>query len=356
MRTVKTKELLIHEGLAPFLTTSLVSIRYITGFDGSYAQLLFTGDEFHFITDGRYAEYAEELLGKSCVIHIQQSGGAEKIIREILSQKNESRLFVEQNSIVVSSFRNLEENLPGVTLHDAGDCIDRARMVKDGNEITVIRDAAAIADRCCDHLTQFIRSGLTEWAISVEIENFYRTHGCRKSSFDSIVASGDGSSMPHYIPSMTKKIESGAPLMIDMGCLYNDYNSDLTRTFFMESVSDEFENVYRTVLEAQKAAVASVAPGKTCGQIDSVARDIINAAGFGENFNHSLGHGVGLQVHELPALRRGGELVLEPGCVVTVEPGIYLPKKGGVRIEDMVLVTETGCEVLTHFSKELMVL
>ena len=144
--------------------------------------------------------------------------------------------------------------------------------------------------------------------------------------------------------------------MIDMGCLYNDYNSDLTRTFFMESVSDEFENVYRTVLEAQKAAVASVAPGKTCGQIDSVARDIINAAGFGENFNHSLGHGVGLQVHELPALSRGGELVLEPGCVVTVEPGIYLPKKGGVRIEDMVLVTETGCEVLTHFSKELMVL
>jgi Xaa-Pro aminopeptidase len=355
MRTDSIKALLTNEGLCPFLTTNLVSIRYITGFDGSYAQLLFIDGEFHLITDGRYAEYAHEILGDSCRIHIQNGDGA-LIIRGILSEKKEPRLFVEQNSIVVSAFRHLEETLSGVTLLDAGDCIDRARMIKDESEISILREAAAIADSCVGHLTQFIRHGMTEWDISVEIEHFYRTHACRKTSFDTIVASGEGSSMPHYIPSMKKKIEPDAPLMIDMGCLYNDYNSDLTRTFFVDSVPDDFEKIYDTVLDAQTAAVAAVAPGKTCGELDAVARDIIAAAGFGENFNHSLGHGVGLQVHELPALRKGSDLVLTPGCIVTVEPGIYIPRRGGVRIEDMVLVTETGFEVLTHFSKDPMVL
>ena len=356
MRTSKIRELLVHEGLVPFLTTNLVSIRYITGFDGSYAQLLFSDGEFHLITDGRYAEYAEELLGKDCVLHIQQSGGSNGIIRDILSRSGEKKLFVEENAVVVSSFKNMEENLPGISLLDAGDCIDRARMVKDAGEIALLREAANITDRCVDHLVRFIRPGITEWDISVEIEHFYRTHGCRKSSFDTIVASGAGSSMPHYIPSMTKKIEHGAPLMIDMGCQYEDYNSDLTRTFFMGSVSDELAKVYETVLKAQRAAAASIAPGKTTGEIDAVARDIITAEGYGGYFNHSTGHGVGLQIHELPALRSGGDCVLSPGCVVTDEPGIYLPQKGGVRIEDMVLVTETGSEILTSFSKELIVL
>jgi len=356
MRIPKIKALLESENKVPFYTNNLVSIRYITGFDGSYAQLLFVDGVFHFITDGRYAEYAAGTIGSECCIHIQQGDGPAKIIAGILSKKREKRLFVEENSLVVSTHKNLSDNLSGIELCDAGDCIDRVRMVKDADELTLIRKAAGIADNCLEHLTHFIRKGMTEWDISVEIEHFYRTHGCRKSSFDSIVASGAGSSMPHYIPSMTKHVEPGSPLMVDMGCLFEDYNSDLTRTFFIDSVTDEFEKIYQTVLYAQCSAVKAVAPGKLSGDVDAVARDIISAAGYGEQFNHSLGHGVGLQVHELPALRKGGTEVLVSGTVVTVEPGIYIPCSGGIRIEDMVLVTEAGFEILTSFTKELIIL
>jgi Xaa-Pro aminopeptidase len=228
--------------------------------------------------------------------------------------------------------------------------------VKDSYELSIIKKAASIADQCAEFVAKTASVRMTEWDLSVAIENFYRTNGCRKSSFDTIVSSGAGSSMPHYIPSMTKLIEQGAPLMIDMGCLFEDYNSDLTRTFFIGTVSTELKTVYETVLTAQMMAVDSVKAGKTTGEIDSVARDYITQQGFGYYFGHSLGHGIGLQVHELPAVKHGGDIVLEPGMVITIEPGIYLPGKGGVRIEDMVCVTKDGCEILTHFTKNLTVL
>ncbi|MGL4368666.1 MAG: M24 family metallopeptidase, partial [Spirochaetota bacterium] len=235
MRIEKIREILGKEGKLPFYTASLVSIQYITGFDGSYAQLVISERSAHLITDGRYAEYAENLLDGKCTLHIQQGSGHIPILNDIARAEHISRLCIEDNALYLSSYNNLRDNLSGVTLDSAGDIIDRIRMVKDDSEIAHIRAAAAVADECCSHLVQCISPRMTEWDISVEIEHFYRTHGCRKSSFDSIVASGAASSMPHYIPSMTKILEKGAPLMIDMGCTLDDYNSDLTRTFFIES-------------------------------------------------------------------------------------------------------------------------
>ena len=195
---------------------------------------------------------------------------------------------------------------------------------------------------------------MTEWDISLEIEFFFRRNGCTKSSFDSIVASGAGSSMPHYETSMTKKIRNGDVLLIDMGCTYQGYNSDLTRTLFIGSIDPFMKTIYGIVRRAQEAACASVRPGITTGELDSVAREIISHKGFGPNFGHSLGHGLGLEVHEGPRLSPKSETVLEPGMVTTVEPGIYVPDFGGVRIEDVVIIREKGCEVLTRARRDLI--
>ncbi|HOD16105.1 MAG TPA: M24 family metallopeptidase, partial [Spirochaetota bacterium] len=168
-------------------------------------------------------------------------------------------------------------------------------------------------------------------------------------------AAGSGSSMPHYATSMSKKVRAGEPVLVDMGCEYQGYNSDLTRTMFVHSIDPALEKIYRVVQRAQEAAVRAVRPGITVGKLDAVARDIIAEAGYGEQFGHSLGHGIGMDVHELPAIRKG-DLALKKGMAITIEPGIYLPGIGGVRIEDMVVVTAAGREVLTKSSKDIMIL
>ncbi len=197
---------------------------------------------------------------------------------------------------------------------------------------------------------------MIEWDVSIEIEYFYRKNGCRKSSFDSIVASGPGSSMPHYITSMTRRIEKGDALLIDMGCEFRGYNSDLTRTIFVNSVDDDLRRIYGIVRDAQERAIEFVRPGVRCGELDAVARGLIAEAGFGKFFGHSLGHGVGMEVHELPAVKTGSRTRIGKNTVITVEPGIYIPGRGGVRIEDVVLVTDGGSEILTKSSKDIHIL
>jgi Xaa-Pro aminopeptidase len=353
MRIDRAREKLSSLGKLPFLCTNLVNIRYLTGFSGSNGYLVIGDTESFLITDSRYEEYAKNILADTITILMQKDSPFDSIRSAFEALKAET-LFVEENSIHYSFYCKLAENIG--SLEKGGDVIDRMRMVKDSEELSIIKKAARIADECTTFVAETASDKMTEWELSAAIENFYRSHGCRKSSFDSIVSSGAGSSMPHYVPSMTKKIETGAPLMIDMGCLYEDYNSDLTRTFFIGTVSAEFESLYDTALTAQMMAVDAVQAGMTTGQLDSVARDYISQKGFGDYFGHSLGHGIGLQVHELPAVKRSGDITLEPGMVITIEPGIYLPHKGGVRIEDMVCVTEDGCEVLTHYTKKLTIL
>lgn len=347
IRRLKSREVL------PYLVTDPVNIRYLTGFAGSYAYMVIASPRSFFITDSRYEEYAESILPGGVDLALQRNQFLDSLVSVVKGIRSK-RLFIEEHSTPFSLYRAIKERLGGVAILPGGDEVNHLRMVKDDEEIAVIKKAAKIVDACVAHLKKIIRAGDREWDIAVEIEHFFRTRGARKSGFDSIVASGPGSSMPHYVTSMKKKLRPGEPLLVDMGCEYMGYNSDLTRTLFVHSIDPTLEGIYRIVREAQEAALDAVRPGITTGRLDATARDIIDLAGYGERFGHSLGHGIGMEVHELPAVK-AGDATLKKNMVITVEPGIYLPGVGGVRIEDMVLVTSRGREVLTSSQKGITI-
>ena len=355
MRLEQCIRQLREEGHLPYLISSLKNIKYLTGFAGSYGYLLLADDKTFFISDSRYEEYAQSILPSGVTFILQQKDIYTEI-KKLCAASPVQKLFLEEHSVPLSSYFELARELSGIELLPGGDVVNRLRIVKDESEIELLRRAAQLTDECVTHLVNTIRLGITEWDIAVEIEYFYRTRGAAGTSFETIVASGAGSSMPHYKTSMTKKIEHGDAILIDMGCMLDGYNSDITRTFFMGEVPQGLDDVYSIVYQAQAAGVKAVCAGALCGDVDLAARSVIAAAGFGERFGHSTGHGVGLDVHEFPAVKKDGAAVLEPGSVITVEPGIYIPGEGGVRIEDMVLVARGGCEVLTHSSRELLVL
>ncbi len=354
-RLRQLKSVLRKKGNLPYLISDLNNIRYLTGFAGSYAMLLVTDGYGFFVSDSRYEEYARSIL-PSGVKFILQSGDFNFILKEMCSHLDVKELFLEENTLSLSGFLAMKKALRGIKLFPAGNAVNELRMVKDDYEISVLREAARITDLCVDHLCSFIKPGLTEWDVSVETEHFYRTHGCRRTSFDTIVAAGTSSSMPHYEPSMNRRIEKGDVILIDMGCEYEGYCSDLTRTFFLGKPDPRLKEIYGIVHDAQALALSSVRPGITTGELDAVARNFIAEAGYGDNFGHSLGHGYGLEIHELPNVKTNGSLELKKNMTITIEPGIYVPGTGGVRIEDMVLVTSGGGEVLTRSSKDLIVL
>ncbi len=355
MRLNRLKKILGRELKFPYFISSLVNIKYLTGFQGSFAYLVVDEDSVFFISDSRYEEYARSILPSSVVFVLHENDFSETL-KKVVKGIGKGELFLEEHSLFLSNYLLMKRDLKGIKLVPGGDVVDRLRMIKDDDEISSIRKAAEITDACVRHLLGIIRPGIIEWDIAVEIEYFYRKNGCSRTSFDSIVASGKGSSMPHYSTSMVKKIERGDMLLIDMGCVYEGYNSDLTRTVFMTSIEPAFERIYNIVREAQEAALERIRPGVLTGSLDGTARDIITAAGYGETFGHSLGHGLGLEVHELPAVKSKGEIRLRKNMVITIEPGIYIPESGGVRIEDMVLVTTNGGEVLTTSSKDIIVI
>ena len=337
----------------PYLVTDLINIRYLINFDGTNGYLLIGPQKSYFITDARYEEYARSILPSS-VEFVLQTGDFTDVLRDVLKKHNLSTLHLEEHSLVFSLFLIMKKKLRGVRLIPGGDVVNELRMVKDENEIDILREAAEITDQCVEHLKGIIRPGILEWDVAVEIEFFFRKHGCDKTSFDSIVASGKGSSMPHYQTSMKKKIAAGDGVLIDMGGHFRGYNSDLTRTMFVGSIDRSIKEIYSIVKKAQDAAINSVKPGVTTGKLDGIARTIISKHGYGDYFGHSLGHGLGMEVHELPAVK-AGDTRLKKNMVITIEPGIYVPGLGGVRIEDMVLVTNNGCEVLTRASKDIIV-
>ncbi len=352
MKLDKLRKRLEREERLPFLILDLVNIRYLTGFEGSSALLLMTKDGDYFISDSRYEEYARSIIPADMEF-VLLKGPCERTVGRILKRKRVKRLFVEDHSATLFQAGLLAKAIAPVSLCEGGSPANELRMEKGPQEIEAIRAAVDLADSCFSHLLSIVRPGLIEWDVSIEIEYFYRKNGCRKSSFDSIVASGPGSSMPHYITSMTRRIEKGDALLIDMGCEFRGYNSDLTRTIFVNSVDDDLRRIYGIVRDAQERAIEFVRPGVRCGELDAVARGLIAEAGFGKFFGHSLGHGVGMEVHELPAVKTGSRTRIGKNTVITVEPGIYIPGRGGVRIEDVVLVTDGGSEILTKSSKDI---
>ncbi|PKM92626.1 MAG: hypothetical protein CVU80_02385 [Elusimicrobia bacterium HGW-Elusimicrobia-4] len=249
------------------------------------------------------------------------------------------------NGISVARLEKLKK-IKGVRFESCSGFVEDLRLIKDQSEIEKIKTACKISQKAIEHSEKKLKIGITEKELADELEYFLRRNGAEKSAFDIIVASGKNAADPHHKPT-NRKIQKNDIVIIDLGCVCEGYNSDLTRTFFLGKINKYAENVFEIVKEAQKKAISVIKDGATCKEVDFAARNFINKNGFGKYFVHGTGHGVGIDIHEEPSVSAKSKMVLKAGMVVTVEPGIYIPDRFGVRIEDTVLVTKSGCEVLT---------
>jgi Xaa-Pro aminopeptidase len=329
--------------------------RYISGFTGSEAMLFITQDRAVLATDSRYWEQAEREAPEFSLFKIKTKYVTE--MDDILAAAgNPQRIGFESTFITVDQLDQLTEAAPDVEWVATKDLVENLRIVKDEGEIALMRRAARIADEGVEFLCKTLRPGMTEREAAWELEAFMRTHGADKIAFDLIVGSGPGGAEPHHHAD-SHEIQAGEPIVLDLGAQVNGYLSDLTRTICLGKPKDNrFHEIYSIVLRAQEAALQGIRAGMTGVAADKLARDVIEAAGYGENFGHGLGHGVGLVIHENPRAGKTSEDIFQAGSTLTVEPGIYLPGWGGVRIEDLTLIRENGVELLSHASKEPLIL
>ncbi|MCP1125115.1 MULTISPECIES: Xaa-Pro dipeptidase [Bacillus] len=339
-------------GIDGILLTNQHSRRYMTNFTGTAGVVLISNERALFITDFRYVEQAQK---QTVGYEIVQHTGA--ILEEVAKQVKDlgiQKLGFEQDTLTYSSYTAYKEEVDAEFVATSG-IVEKLRLIKTDSEIKILKEAAQIADAAFEHILSFIRPGVSEIEVSNELEFFMRKQGATSSSFDIIVASGLRSALPHGVAS-EKLIENGDFVTLDFGAYYKGYCSDITRTIAVGEPSDKLKEIYNIVLEAQLCGVNGIKAGLTGREADALTRDYITEKGYGEYFGHSTGHGIGLEIHEGPSLAFRSETVLEPGMIVTVEPGIYIPNVGGVRIEDDIIVTAEGNEVLTKSPKELIIL
>jgi Xaa-Pro aminopeptidase len=332
-----------------------INTRYLTGFSGSYSYLIITQDDAHFITDSRYGEVAAALLEDVAQLHVQPLTDVQEWFRKLFKKEGFGTVGHE-GTITVNELEYLKGIFRKAKLSNEGPLITQLRRTKDEEELKSIRKAVRLADRVMGEALDRVKVGMTEAELSRTIRILIEEFGGERESFSNIVASGPNSSRPHHQPT-NRRFRKGDPVTIDLGGVVAGYCSDLTRTPVLGKPSEQFEQIYAVALEAQQAAIAALKPGMNGREVDAIARGVIAEAGFGNYFGHGLGHGVGLEIHEDPRLSpRAGDYELEPGNIVTIEPGIYLPGECGVRIEDYVLVTEDGCEVLSKTPRRLKVI
>lgn len=339
-------------GIDGMLITNGYNRRYMTGFTGTAGVVLIGEKKAVFITDFRYVEQASRQINGYEII--QHMGS---IIDEVAKQAADlgiKRLGFEQDHLSFATYK-LYENTVQAQLVPVSGGVEKLRLIKSDAEIKILKEAAEIADAAFQHILSFIRPGIREIDVANELEFFMRKNGAISSSFDIIVASGYRSALPHGVAT-EKVIEKGEFVTLDFGAYYKGYCSDITRTVAVGEVSGELRSIYKIVLEAQLRGMTGIKPGMTGREADALTRDYITEKGYGDYFGHSTGHGIGLEVHEGPGLSVRTDTVLEPGMVVTVEPGIYIPGLGGVRIEDDTVVTKDGNESLTHSPKDLITL
>ena len=304
------------------------------------------------MTDSRYTIAAKKESPEFEVV-CYQAGGYYSALLQAVEEEHIQRLGFEDLDMTVAQYEKLKKELEGknVMLVPLGDSVKQLRQIKEDWEIRRIRQAEAIGDRAFKRLLGEVKAGMTEKQVAARLEFFMKEEGAEGLSFDTIAASGSHTAMPHAVPT-DRKLTGGDLLTMDFGCLYPGYCSDMTRTIAIGKVSDEQRKIYDVVKKAQETALAGIRPGMTGAQIDKLARDVIKEAGYGAYFGHALGHSVGLEIHESPNFSPREETVIRPGMVITVEPGIYVEGVGGVRIEDVVVITEDGCENITHSDKE----
>ena len=336
------------------LVTTMANVRYLTGFTGSAGLLLVTGDNAVLTTDGRYRTQAAgqlERAGASRVELVVGSATAQRdAVTGVLTQA--TRLGLEADSISWAAARKWDELASVADVVPTAALVEGLRMVKDQGEIERMTRAALIADAALGEVLPMLGEGRTETEVALALDAAMRRRGAEDRAFETIVASGPNSAMPHARPT-TRRIERGDAVVVDFGAVYDGYRSDMTRTFCIGGgPSGELARIFSVVADAQAAGVAAVEAGACTGDVDAVCRSHITGAGFGEKFEHGTGHGVGLDIHEAPAVSPGATTILAAGVVVTVEPGIYVADVGGVRIEDTVVVSAGGRRVLTEFPKD----
>ena len=333
-----------------FLIFGEVSRKYLTCFSSSDGYLLVKKDEACFFVDARYFEDAQKKID-SCEVELFD--GFDRIKRHLDGTKN---IIVESNYVTLRQFEKLKGVFSPVAVNfgDEPDGeLQRMRAIKSEDEIASLKTAQKIAEIAFDEALRFLKAGVSENAVAAFIEYVMRKNGGEKLSFDTIVVSGASGSVPHGVPG-EKIISKGEFVTMDFGTVYGGYHSDMTRTVVVGRASERQRNIYNAVLEAQEKAIKAVKPGLKCSDLDKVARDHLSEKGFGEFFTHSLGHGVGLEIHEAPTVSAKCDRLLECGNVITVEPGVYIPGELGVRIEDFGLVTENGFDNFTKADKNLI--
>ncbi len=351
-RVNKLRTLMKKNDLSGFLVTSPYNLRYLTNFTGTTGLAVITLDKAFFITDFRYTEQAAEQAQGFEII--QNSGPIYDEVVAIAEKEQLANLAFEETFVSFAEYSLLEEITPCDLIPVAG-LIEELREVKDEEEIAIIEKACSIADMGFKHILTVIKPGMTEIEIANQLDFYMRSLGASGVSFETIVASGVRSAMPHGVASQ-KVIEKGDLITLDFGCYYEGYVSDMTRTFAIGEPDSKLKDIYQIVLEAQLKVLDEAKPGLTGIQLDAIARDHIVSYGYGEAFGHSTGHGIGLEIHEGPNVSFRADQQFVPGNVITDEPGIYLPGLGGVRIEDDLLITKDGNRVLTHSPKELIIL
>jgi Xaa-Pro aminopeptidase len=354
-RQKKLREHLAATRLDALLISHLPNIRYLCGFTGSAGLLLAEEAGSVFFTDVRYDTQAhDEVKGAKVVIarHAVLTALGEWLARRKRAPK--WTMGIEAEHFTLAEKKRLAEVLPsGVRLKETTSIVERDRMVKDGDELERIRAAVALGAKLFDRALEVLRPGVKEREVAREMEFAARRGGAEEMSFPTIIASGARSALPHGRAS-DQAIAPGGFVVCDFGVILSGYCSDQTRTVWVGPVSQDARRAYEAVKDAQRAAIDAVGPGVAVGEVDSAARKVLRKAGLGRYFTHSTGHGVGLEIHEAPRIAKGQPEVLQPGMVITIEPGVYFPGQWGVRIEDMLAVTASGCEVLTPTSKEFL--
>ena len=335
------------------LITSDINRRYFTGMKSSAGILAAFRDKAYLIIDFRYIEKARATVTDAEVI--EQKNFTSQL-QSLLLEHGAKNIAIESQTMTVSqlaSYRNAFSEFEMIGSDMLSNAINSLRTVKDEGEIECIRKAQEIAEQAFEHILGFIRPGVSEREIALELDHKMLSLGAEALSFETIALAGANTSMPHGVPS-DKKVESGEFVLMDFGAVYTGYHSDMTRTVCVGNCSKEMEEVYNIVLDAQNACLEKAKAGMTGSELDKIARDIIDDAGYGDCFGHSLGHGVGMEIHEKPNAAPSAKNILKPGSVITVEPGIYLPGKFGVRIEDFVILTENGNVNLTKCAKNII--
>ena len=340
-------------GIDAMLLNSEPGEYYAVGFHGE-GNVVVTAEKCFYFTDSRYIEAANNLITGAEIAMTGHSRNYRAMVQEVIDQCHIETLGFEESYLSVADYELWDKGLTA-RLVPAQKLVNSLRAAKDAEEIALMRKAQEITDRAFDEICKFIQPGMTEQEIAARLQYDMLRFGAEKMSFDPIVVSGPNGSLPHGIPS-SKQVQKGEFITMDFGCKYGGYCSDMTRTVALGEPTGEMKKVYQTVLEAQLAGIAVTRAGVPGKSIDAAARKVIADAGYGEYFGHGYGHSLGIEIHESPNANTREETLLPVGAVVSAEPGIYLPGKFGVRIEDVTILREDGCEILTKSPKELIIL